>query len=232
VLNKTIMITDCQTKDRSSLGQDHANWCDLDSGEEDLNWIVAGMPGGKGLGVVSMTSYPRGSRILVDRMLTRSEAEKNPRFADLEPSGGTTSQKFDLNCIGSQKSPSICLKIARVNHSCSPNASYILDEKFKVGILFAERDIIAGEEITVSYISFKNLSQKLSAESFRQELNKKWAIDCPAECDCRDTGKWQQYVKARAMDQQYVQVFLLCRTHQPVLETFKVVKLELTTTSE
>ena len=214
---KTIMVSDCQSKDRSPLGQDHFNWCDLNCGEEDLNWIVAGVLGGKGLGVVSVTNYPRGSRILVDRMLTRSEAVKHSRFADLEPSGGTTAQKFALNCIGSQDNSSICLRIARVNHSCSPNAAYVLDDKLKVGILFAERDITAGEEITVSYISFKNLSQKLSAEKFREELKMKWAIDCPAECNCRDTGKWQQFVKARAMDQQYVQVsvFIFCCAVSP-----------------
>ncbi len=198
---------DCQKKDWTSAGQGHKIWCNVQCGEEDIDWKIEEIPG-KGLGIVSVTNYPRGSRILVDRMLTRAEAEKDPRISDLEPSGGTTSKKFDLNCIGRKQNPSVCLKIARVNHSCMPNAAYILDEKLKVGILFAEKDIKAGEEITISYISFKNLSLKLSAEKFRQELKKKWAIDCPADCDCRDTKKWQHFVKARSIDKRYVKVSL------------------------
>ena len=201
-----ILVSACQTKDRSPLGQDHTNWCKLNCGEEDIDWMVTTASASKGLGVFAVDEILRGSRIMVDPMLARSDAEQHPGFEQLEPSTGSNYQKFDLNCIGSKKSPSLCPRIARVNHSCSPNAAYILDKKLNVGILFAERDIKPGEEITVSYISFKNLSQKLPAEKIRQKLKKKWAIDCPTDCDCRNATNWDQFVKARVMDQRYVQV--------------------------
>jgi hypothetical protein len=200
-----VLVSACRGKDRSLPGQDHTIWCDINFGEEDLDWIVTNVSAGKGSGVVAVKQFLRGSRIMVDPILTRSDAEKHPGFEKLEPSNESNSQKFDLNCIAGSKT-SLCLRIARVNHSCSPNAAYILDKKLKVGILFAERDIKAGEEITISYVSFKNFSQKLSAKKIRMKLKKKWNIDCPADCDCRNAAKWDQFVKARDMDQRYVKV--------------------------
>ncbi|KAF2445537.1 SET domain-containing protein [Karstenula rhodostoma CBS 690.94] len=44
-------------------------------------------------------------------------------------------------------------KIARINHSCRPNAAYYWNEKLKRRFVYATREIEAGEEIFVSFIS-------------------------------------------------------------------------------
>ncbi|KAF2692153.1 SET domain-containing protein [Lentithecium fluviatile CBS 122367] len=43
-------------------------------------------------------------------------------------------------------------KIARINHSCRPNAGYYWSEALQKRIIYATREIAEGEEITVSYI--------------------------------------------------------------------------------
>jgi len=43
----------------------------------------------------------------------------------------------------------IALRIARVNHSCKPNAATIYDETARVAILFAQKDIQPGEVISI-----------------------------------------------------------------------------------
>ena len=53
--------------------------------------------------------------------------------------------------MGVQKS--VALRIARVNHSCQPNAGAIYDETARVAILFAQKDIQPGEEISICYYS-------------------------------------------------------------------------------
>ncbi|KAJ4303603.1 SET domain-containing protein 5 [Kalmusia sp. IMI 367209] len=44
-------------------------------------------------------------------------------------------------------------KIARINHSCRPNAAYYWNEKLKKRFVYATREIEEGEEISVSFIS-------------------------------------------------------------------------------
>lgn len=44
-------------------------------------------------------------------------------------------------------------KIARINHSCRPNAAYYWNEKLKRRFVYATREIEEGEEIFVSFIS-------------------------------------------------------------------------------
>ncbi len=52
---------------------------------------------------------------------------------------------------GVQSEVAVALRIARVNHACQPNAGTSYDEIARVAILFAQRDIRPGEEITVCY---------------------------------------------------------------------------------
>ncbi|KAL5389142.1 hypothetical protein DPSP01_002457 [Paraphaeosphaeria sporulosa] len=44
-------------------------------------------------------------------------------------------------------------KIARINHSCRPNAAYYWNDRLKRRFVYATREIEAGEEIFVSFIS-------------------------------------------------------------------------------
>jgi len=45
----------------------------------------------------------------------------------------------------------VALRIARVNHACQPNVSTINEDTTRVAILFAQKDIQAGEKITICY---------------------------------------------------------------------------------
>jgi hypothetical protein len=86
-------------------GQGHHGWCDLVCGEEDLDWMVRTVLGGKGLGVIALRDFPKGSRIMVDRLLSKAEAENCPRVLDLSPDNGSFEIKFRRNSIGKDSRP-------------------------------------------------------------------------------------------------------------------------------
>lgn len=66
-------------------------------------------------------------------------------------------------------------KIARINHSCRPNASYYWSEKLNERIVYATRKIKAGEEFFVSYISL------LLSQEHRQEQLDRYGFKCHCE---------------------------------------------------
>jgi len=69
-----------------------------------------------------------------------------------------------------------------VNHDCDPNAGHYEDETFDVKILFAERDIEPGEEITISY----TFLQRREPSMRRELLENTWGIVCDVDCFCRN----------------------------------------------
>ena len=76
-------------------GQGHANWCNIQCGEEDVDWCVAPIPG-KGLGLVAKRRLPALFRIMV-------EGPRSPDFPavqDLMPQGGSLQDKYSLNGFG------------------------------------------------------------------------------------------------------------------------------------
>jgi len=96
---------------------------------------------------------------------------------------------------------SVALRIARVNHACQPNAAAIYDETARVAILFAQKDIQVGEEITICYYApfFKlgvnerfpgpNPDWSLEEEFIfakEQILFSIHGITCPVDCVCRN----------------------------------------------
>ena len=72
---------------------------------------------------------------------------------DLEPKGGTFIMKQTQNVFlgenmeGLEGENAIALRIARVNHSCQPNATSSYDKTAHVAILFTQKDIQPEEEI-------------------------------------------------------------------------------------
>lgn len=96
---------DCAENDLTVKGQGHHGWCDLVCGEEDLDWMVRTVLGGKGLGVIALRDFPKGSRIMVDRLLSKAEAENCPRVLDLSPDNGSFEIKFRRNSIGKDSRP-------------------------------------------------------------------------------------------------------------------------------
>ena len=125
---------------------------------------------------------------------------------NLEPEGGTFIMKQTQNVFlgenmeGLEGEKAIALRIARVNHSCQPNAASIYDETAHVAILFAQKDIQPGEEIEMCYYSPFNstyepkaLSEVLPSRIFEEELavNKNailslHGITCSTDCFCND----------------------------------------------
>jgi hypothetical protein len=79
-------------------------------------------------------------------------------------------------------------KMARINHSCKPNCGNFWSERKEERIIFAQRNIEKGEEITVSYIpllkSIKERQARLSQYGF--------VCDCPA---CQDGESSKRRVK-------------------------------------
>ena len=95
----------------------------------------------------------------------------------------------------------VALRIARVNHACQPNAATIYDETARVAILFAQKDIQPGEEISICYYSpffgltpyVPSLRDESRIEQYRRRvefLQESMALDhgitCPTDCSCHD----------------------------------------------
>ena len=144
---------------------------------------------------------------------------------DLVPIDGSFQEKFALNAFGEEPSLSgnyFALRISRANHSCCPNACHNFDENARVEILFAQREIQAGEEICISYLSFSNISKKrmfsmlLPPErEFRmiKAQLKFRGIECPADCFCNDPNIRSLVVKGRKLN---IEVEKLADSGNPV----------------
>lgn len=74
-------------------------------------------------------------------------------------------------------------KTARINHSCKPNAVNYWSEKLQKRIIYAGRDIVASEEITVSYIPLL----KKTAE--RQRRLAQYGFVCSCEACAKEEGE-------------------------------------------
>jgi hypothetical protein len=149
---------ECQRKDWKG-GQGHKNWCQLDCGEEDVDWEIVPF-GEKGFGLRAMREFKAFSRIMVDVVRELND----PTIADLMPLEGSATDNFQLNALGCGELDKsvLCVRIARANHACDGNASHFYDETFDVKILFAERDIQQGEEICINYVAFTDYSDSAS----------------------------------------------------------------------
>jgi len=127
---------ECQVTDWSpkKKGQGHKNWCELDCGEEDLDWSVTAIPG-KGLGIVALRDMPAAYKIIVEAAVDKD----HPGVADLMPQDGSLDRKYHLNRrqtwgVDDNGAPIVvvCLRTSRANHSCAPNASSFYDKSVKV----------------------------------------------------------------------------------------------------
>jgi hypothetical protein len=116
-------------------GQGHRNWCGLECGEEGIDFEVAPIPG-KGLGLIAKRPIPIQYRILVEGPCS----EDHPALQDLMPLNGTLNEKIHLNGLGCGPEDSVdsvlCLRLARANHSCAPDAAHTYDETMKVLRIF------------------------------------------------------------------------------------------------
>ena len=130
---------------------------------------------------------------------------------DLVPVNGSFEEKFTQNSFSGDDAGEdgyIALRISRANHSCCPNACHNYDEKARVEILFSQREIQAGEEICISYLSFANINSQrmfamLSPENeFRMIKTqlKLRGVECSANCFCNDPNIRSLVIKGRKLN--------------------------------
>ncbi|PVI06839.1 SET domain-containing protein [Periconia macrospinosa] len=85
-------------------------------------------------------------------------------------------------------------RIARINHSCQPNAAYVWNERERKRVVYASRAIRAGEEISDSYIPL------LIPREERKKRLERYGFQCSCEA-CLLRGK-----KGRESDERRVEI--------------------------
>jgi len=215
---------DCQKADWSQkLGsQGHKNWFGLPCGEEDIDWEVKSVPG-KGLGIIAKRLIPINYRIMVEAV----REENHPAINDLMPISGTIQDKIYLNvfaCEFHDDPGAICLRLSRVNHSCKPNACKHNDPVHGVLLLCAERDIQPGEEITICYTSFNDISVHESAMEAKMALLMKWGIVCEAGCICRDENVRRLIEETRALNGNHQEGIMKTASRGDTDKAMKMIK--------
>ncbi|KAH8725375.1 hypothetical protein GQ44DRAFT_681104 [Phaeosphaeriaceae sp. PMI808] len=91
---------------------------------------------------------------------------------------------FRTNAYNSGNEIGLFPKIARINHSCRPNASYYWSDKLNKRIVYATRKITKGEEFFVSYIPL------LLPQEARQKRLDRYGFKCTCEaCAQEDAAK-------------------------------------------
>uniref|UniRef100_L2G2P2 Set domain-containing protein 5 n=1 Tax=Colletotrichum fructicola (strain Nara gc5) TaxID=1213859 RepID=L2G2P2_COLFN len=183
---------------------------------------------GKGLGVFAAKPIPRGQRVLADRALLTllpSETSANIlRQAHALPTAGQKSLlSLSLNpgkagvlswaesLWQSKTSPgrtALFPQVARLNHSCVPNAQGNFNKKLDAFTVHATRDIKPEEEITISYLD-EHLGLRQARQDHLQD-GYGFLCDCSA-CDPKTSeagearraeiaAKLQQFAEAASED--------------------------------
>jgi hypothetical protein len=197
----------CQIHDWKLMnGQAHEYWGKLECGEENVDWVVDGKK------VMAKRDFPRGTRIMVER------GTPLPPIMTL-----FYGQKY-----GKMKPPVFCVHALKVGHSCSPNASFVYDKVTKVVIVFANRDIKAGEEVTMAYVPFFP-----PVDDVPKILQLDFGITCPEGCVCRDPVRMQRIQEADEMDKAVLRLvkegkFLEAyETTKKLLDLYDIIDVEI-----
>ena len=88
---------------------------------------------------------------------------------------------FRTNAYNTDAQIGLFPQIARINHSCRPNTSYYWNSKLNKRVVYANRQIRAGDEFSVSYIGL------LSAHHDRQASLDRYGFQCTCEA-CAQHG--------------------------------------------
>ena len=210
----------CQADDwkPEGKGQGHKNWCKYQCGEEDIDWHMVPIPG-KGLGIVAKRTIPAGYRIIVEPVFT--DPAGHAAIKDLMPEDGTLMDKFDLNAFQMDVDDmgAVSLRISRVNHDCRANAATFYCTTSRVKILYAQRQILAGQEICIPYVCFMEIFYNtcMSLDDIavlrkqrKDRLANKWNIICSADCVCNDLHVEKLIVKAIALAREVEEMQINC----------------------
>ncbi|KAF1850355.1 SET domain-containing protein [Cucurbitaria berberidis CBS 394.84] len=79
---------------------------------------------------------------------------------------------FDVS-IDEEAQAAVFPEIAMLNHDCRPNAAYAFDERTMTHYVHAVRDIMPGEEITITYID-----NEMERARRVKKLKRNWGFDC------------------------------------------------------
>lgn len=175
--------------------------------KKDSRWYDVRPSADKGLGAFASKDIPSGTLILAEPytiiltidQLSISEADIETVLPTLSPSQREAflalsdpplqySSKLVRTFLGNSIQPSalpgstcLCLKVARFNHSCLPNAEASWNSFTNTFDLYAIREIKADEEIMWSYITGSSCMPR-SYRQFLQFMN--WRFQCGCDA-CR-----------------------------------------------
>ena len=130
-------------------------------------------------------------RMIVEKTVKRMREEERDQFMGLTDKTASNSNSkspwgvFVTNALpmGSYTVLGIYPTVARINHSCKPNAHHFYNEDDKTEEVWVMEPIQAGEEITISYI------RTFCSRNFRQELlQEKFGFVCGCSV-CGLTGE-------------------------------------------
>jgi len=156
---------------------------------------------GKGLGVMATSGIQRGETVWEDSvilnarmaggtddfhnsgLLNRQVDQLSPKdreeflsLNDLEPDGPENLKNGRIYANNTYLD-GCYLKSSRMNHSCKPNVMLSSDDTILAEIV-ALRDILAGEEILVSYLRTTALETKTERS---EKIHKNWKFECNCE---------------------------------------------------
>jgi hypothetical protein len=125
-------------------------------------------------------------RLAVQRAYDSMRAETRSAFMDLSSSrelgggGKTPAGIYDTNAFrlgGADRSGGLFLTMSRMNHSCRPNVNHHWSEGLRMALVFAARDIAAGEELRTTY----GPSEWMGTGGRREFLSERFAFVCDCE---------------------------------------------------
>ena len=133
-------------------------------------------------------------RLILEKTVKRMKEDEREELMVLTDKSATNSNNkspwgvFLTNALpmGSYRVLGIYPTVARINHSCKPNAHHFFNEEDKTEEVWVMEPIKAGEEITISYI------RTFCSKNFRQELlQEKFGFLCACSV-CSLTGETLQ----------------------------------------
>jgi hypothetical protein len=176
---------ECREKERTEEG--HEILCREHLCEENTSWEVREDLDGGRRKVFALEDLQRGSFVMGAKGTILGKSE-----LPLE-------ENFRKSCSMNRSSSLIeCSRANLFDHSCSPNASHMFDEKFGVVTVFAECDIKAGEEITLAYHPFTSPFQSFDSEDV-SKISTEFRIVCLPDCACH-AEKFAQAESARKLN--------------------------------
>jgi hypothetical protein len=125
-------------------------------------------------------------RLAVQRAYDSMHEDTRSAFMDLSSScDGIGHDKtprgiYDTNAFrlgDADRTGGLFLTIARMNHSCRPNVNHYWSPNLQMTLVFASRDIAAGEELRTTY----GPSEWMNTKGRREFLCERFAFDCNCE---------------------------------------------------